>query len=144
VKRFNFPLQKILDLRQFREDEARMALGRAVGEGERIKHDLETTAQMRVQAMGDIRDATAEGVMVDPMALMALQNYIRRLDQQKERLLVELAQAELVIAEKRAAFAETMKARKVFTNLQDKQFAQWRKDTRRQEDAVLDEIKHVT
>jgi flagellar FliJ protein len=143
VKKFNFPLQKILDLRQFREDEARMALGRAVGEGERIKQDLATTAQMRVQAMGDLRNASAaEGVMVNPMALMNLQNYLRRLDQQKERLLAELAQAELVIAEKRSAFAETMKARKVFTNLQDKQFTEWRKDTQRKEDAVLDEIRN--
>jgi flagellar export protein FliJ len=78
--------------------------------------------------------------MVNPMALMAMQNFLRRLDQQKERLLVELAEAELVIAEKRAAFAETMKARKVFTNLQDRQFVQWRKDTQRKEDVVLDEI----
>jgi flagellar FliJ protein len=143
VKKFNFTLQKVLDLRQFREDEARMALGRAVGEGERIKHDLETTAQMRVQAMADLRNATmATTVAVDPIALMAMQNYLRRLDQQKERLLAELAQAEIVIAEKRAAFGETMKARKVFTNLHDKQFAQWRKDTQRKEDAILDEIRH--
>jgi flagellar export protein FliJ len=78
---------------------------------------------------------------VDPAALMTMQNYLRRLDQQKERLLAELARAEIVIAEKRAAFAETMKARKVFTNLQEKHFAQWRKDKQRKEDAILDEIR---
>jgi flagellar FliJ protein len=145
MKKFHFSLEDVLELRKFEEETAQLELGRAVGEGERIKQDLETTARMRVQTMGELRNASAdEGVMVDTVTLMALQNYLRRLDQQKERLLAELAKAELVIAEKRALFVEALKNREIFTNLKETEFVQWRKGTRRKEDTVLDDIHPVS
>ena len=145
MKKFHFSLEDVLELRTFEEETAQLDLGRAVGEGERIKQALEATAKLRVQAMVDVRNASAdEGVIVAPMTLMAMQNYLRRLDQQKEHLLAELAKAEIVIAEKQALFTEAMKNREIFSNLKDTEFAQWRKDTQRKEDNMLDEIKPVS
>ena len=140
MTKFHFSLEDVLELRKFEEETAQLELGRVVGEGERLKQALENTAKLRVQAMIDVRDASAEGA-VNPTALMAMQNYLRRLDQQKERFLAELAQAELVIAEKRAAFAEALKNREIFSNLKETEFALWRKDSRRKEDTVMDEIR---
>jgi flagellar FliJ protein len=142
MKKFHFSLEDVLELRKFQEETAQLALGRAVGEGERIKQALATTAKLRVETMGDLRNASAgEGVLVNPTALMTMQTYLRRLDQQKERLLVELAKAELVIAEKRSLFAEAMKNREIFSSLKETEFSLWRKDTQRKEDAVMDEIR---
>jgi flagellar export protein FliJ len=55
-------------------------------------------------------------------------------------LLLELAQAERVIAEKRTAFAEAMKERKALSTLRERKFADWRKEREREESLVLDEI----
>ncbi|MDR2133660.1 MAG: flagellar export protein FliJ, partial [Treponema sp.] len=50
MKRFSFGMEKVLSLRAFREDEARMELGRAVGALAEIESRIRQTAENRSHA----------------------------------------------------------------------------------------------
>jgi flagellar FliJ protein len=134
MKKFEFSLEKILSLREFTEKDARIALGRAVSEAARIRNELAKVARNRFQAMQSFKGE------VDIRVLMTIQNYIFRLDAQRDKLLADLAKAERMIDEKRIIFAEAMKNRKALSNLKDKKLTDYRVDAQRAEDIVLDEI----
>jgi len=134
MKRFNFSLQKVLDLREFEEDQAKNELGMAIADSERIKQELEYVALKRVEN----NKARAQAEDMDEM--MAIERFIVRLDLRKEELLEELAKAELVIEEKRKIFTEKMKNRKVVTKLKEKQEAEYKSEALKEEEAAIDDI----
>ena len=70
MKKFVFSLQKVLDLREFEEEKAKLELGKAVAEMERIKKLLAENAQNRVNAGYSRRDVS------DVLSLQQIENYI--------------------------------------------------------------------
>ena len=134
MKNFVFSLQKVLDLREFEEEKAKLELGKAVAEMERIKKLLAENAQNRVNAGYSRRDVS------DVLSLQQIENYILGLDLKKEKLLEELASAELIFEKKRDLFTEAMQAREVLTKLKDKQLSEYKKEALKQEENALDDI----
>ena len=134
MKKFVFSLQKVLDLREFEEEKAKLELGKAVAEVERIKKLLAENAQNRVNAGYSRRDVS------DVLSLQQIENYILGLDLKKEKLLEELASAELIFEKKRDLFTEAMQAREVLTKLKDKQLSEYKKEALKQEENALDDI----
>lgn len=134
MKKFVFSLQKVLDLREFEEEKAKLELGKAVAEMERIKKLLAENAQNRVNAGYSRRDVS------DVLSLQQIENYILGLDLKKEKLLEELASAELIFEKKRDLFTEAMQAREVLTKLKDKQLSEYKKEALKQEENALDDI----
>ncbi|MBR2362666.1 MAG: flagellar export protein FliJ [Spirochaetaceae bacterium] len=134
MKRFSFSLQKILDIREFAERQAQIELGRAVAEVNRINSDLEAVAQEKLRM---IHQKQQEMTLND---FVVRENYMKRLELTKERLLEELAAAQLVVDEKRELFAEALKQRKILSNLRDKQYAQYKKDALVAEDNAVDDM----
>ena len=137
MKAFKFSLQKILDLRLFAEEQAKLALAAAISESDRIKNLLKEIAQKRVEANKE------RSVCTDITGHIAIENYINRLDIRKEELLEELASAELVVEEKRAAYNEAMKQRKVLSNLKDKKFAEYKKQYNKTTEIELDDMNQA-
>jgi flagellar FliJ protein len=138
MKKFSFTLQKILDLRRYAEDRAKLELGRAVSVVNRVKSDLNIVAQNRLAANEEIaRNSIGE---LPVTRLLSIENYIGMLDIKKERLLRELAAAEFVAEQKRALFAEAMKKRAVLTKLSERQLEEWKTELVHEEDLVLDEV----
>lgn len=137
MKKFAFTLQKILDLRQYAEDQAKLELGRAVSVVNRLNAELERLARDKDAAEKE-RAAVLNGT-VDVAALLAVENYIGLLDTKKEQLLHELAIAELAAEQKRAVFAQAMQKRAVLTKLSERQRAAWKLEFEREEDLALDE-----
>lgn len=134
MKRFSFSLQKILDIREFAERQAQIELGRAVAEVNRINSDLEAVAQEKIRM---INQKPQEMTLND---FVVRENYMKRLELTKERLLEDLAAAQLVVDEKREIFAEALKQRKILSNLRDKQYAQHKKDALVAEDNAVDDM----
>lgn len=134
MKKFSFTLQKVLDLREFQENQAKTQLAAAISQADLLRSQLGSVAQKRSQTNLSRRE------IVDPNQMIAVEHYVLWLDNEKERLLNELAQAELVIEEKRKDFAEAMKNRKVLDNLKEKQFAQYKKDFYKAEENAADDI----
>ncbi len=137
MKKFAFSLQKILDLKEFSEEQAKIALAQAIANSDRIKAELKTIAEKRVESNNQ------RSFCKNMQDLVIIENYINRLDVQKENLLEELAAAKLVIEEKRKAMYETMKERKVLTKLKDKKKSEYRKLVNQEEAAILDDIANT-
>ena len=137
MKKFAFSLQKILDLKEFSEEQAKIALAQAIAESDRIKAQLKTIAEKRVESNNQ------RSFCKNVQDLVIIENYINRLDAEKEQLLQDLAAAELVIEEKRKLMYEAMKERKVLTKLKDKKKSEYRKLANQEEAAVLDDIANT-
>ena len=133
MKRFSFNLQKLLQLREFEEKNAKTALAAAVSEAERIKNELESVAVER------IRVNKTRNENVDTLFLITLEHYVNRLDVRKEELLENLAEAELLIEQRRAVFAAAMQKRSVLDKLKEKQYLTWRKENAKAEESALED-----
>ncbi len=134
MKRFSFSMQKILDIREFTERQAQIELGQAVAEVNRINEELESVAQEKLRMLQiNLKSASLNEFLVH-------ENYMKRLELAKERLLEELAAAQLVVDEKREIFAEAMKQRKILSNLKEKQLAQYKKEALVAEDNAVDDL----
>ena len=77
MKRFSFNLQKLLQLREFEEKNAKTALAAAVSEAERIKNELKSVALERV------RVNKTRNENVDTLFLITLEHYVNRLENAK-------------------------------------------------------------
>ena len=133
MKRFSFNLQKLLQLREFEEKNAKTALAAAVSEAERIKNELKSVAVERV------RVNKTRNENVDTLFLITLEHYVNRLDVRKEELLQNLAEAELLIEQRRAVFAAAMQKRSVLDKLKEKQYLTWRKENAKAEESALED-----
>ncbi|MBR5581826.1 MAG: flagellar export protein FliJ [Treponema sp.] len=134
MKRFSFSMQKILDIREFAERQAQIELGQAVAEVNRINEELEAVAQEKQRMIQmNLKAASLNEFLVH-------ENYMKRLELTKERLLQELAAAQLVVDEKREIFAEAMKQRKILSNLKENQFTQYKKEALVAEDNAVDDL----
>lgn len=134
MKRFSFSLSKILSLREFREKEAEIALGKANALRERIRLELDDVARKRVSTVMDRRP----GLSITD--LLYSERYVARLDQKRDSLLEDLAQAELVVEQKRKAYIEAKRESQVISKLEEKKKREWKKESLADEAAFLDDI----
>ena len=134
MKKIGDSMEKILDLREYEEKQAQIELGKAIGDAEKIRQQLNFVATEKAKMLSmDISGTSINERLVH-------ENYLVRLDRQKEVLLEELAAAELIVEEKRAVFAEALKKRKVLSNLKEKQLQQYKKEKQLEEDNIVDDI----
>jgi len=120
MKRFTFRLEKVLQLRKFKEDECKLALGQAISILNKIENDIKITAAKHHNA--------SEQRFNDAQNMLSWDNYILRLEQEAERLEKQAAQAEIVVEQKRALYIEAQKDLKAIEKLKEKQKKEYRKD----------------
>jgi flagellar FliJ protein len=135
MKRFRFDLEKIFEIRAYREREAEIELGRAVGVLTAIEQAIQSLAVIRSKA-ASCRFALGNGA--DEIRWYDL--YIRRLDVERDRLLKEAAEAELKVETARQAFLEASRERKVFDKLKEKRRREYRDECMAEETKSLDDI----
>jgi flagellar FliJ protein len=135
MKRFSFDLEKVLELRSYREREAEIALGKAIGELTRIEGEIKTVTGERFQAASE-RFAPGNG----GREIQLYDLYIRRLDAALERLFKEAAQAELKVEEARKVFLEASQERKAMEKLKERRQKEYRKTLLMEETKNLDDI----
>ena len=135
MKPFAFSLEKVLELRKYHEDEAKIELGRAIG----ILAELET----RIHALGQERARAAAAQFSPGNSAAQIQQYmfyLLRLDNTKEQLLREAALAEQKVEEARDLFIEASRERKVLDKLKEKRQKEYRKAFFIEETKILDDI----
>jgi flagellar FliJ protein len=135
MKRFRFNLDKLLELRQYYEREAELALARAMVELQSIQERLEKLAEERSET-ADERFRPGRSVA----QIQATDLYILRLDKTKEVLLEAAAKAELVVAEKRQAYIEASRDRKVLDKLREKRLKEYKYQLSLEEIKTVDDI----
>ena len=122
MKKFEFSMQKILDLREFEQHQAEAELGRANAEVTKIQNSLKELANQKISAARE-----CDSLSSDFYAKAQCQLYISFLNQKQEELLQELAQAQLLADEKRKIVGEAMKKVKVLEKLKESKFKKWKK-----------------
>ena len=135
MKPFTFSLEKVLKLREYREDEAKIELGRAIG----LLAELEN----RLSALGKERARAAAAQFSPGNSAVQIQQYmfyLLRLDNTKEQLLKETALAQMKVEETRTLFIEASRERKVLDKLKEKRQKEYRKEFYAEETKTLDDI----
>jgi flagellar FliJ protein len=132
MRRFKFNLEKILQLRKFKEEECKLALGQAISALNIIENEIKETAVKRHSA--------ASMRFVDVGETLSWERYIARLDQQAKQLTEKAAQAEMVVEEKRALYLEASKDLKAIEKLKEKQKKEHRKEVMDYEIAQVDDL----
>jgi len=135
VRRFRFDLEKVLELRSFREREAEMELGRSVGELAVIEQKIMNIATERITIAAERFAGSRSAAEIRNSEL-----YLIRLDRTRDALLEAAAKAELVVENKREAFNEASRERKVMEKLKDKRKGEYRKETMLDEINTLDDL----
>jgi len=130
VKRFRFKLEKALEFRAHREQEAKTELGKAVGSLTLIEQRIRAVAEDRSQAAS--QRFSPENRIHD---MRQYDLYILRLDALKDKLLSAAVQAEQKVDEARELYLGASRDRKVLDKVKERKAGEYRK-TR-----SLDEIK---
>jgi flagellar FliJ protein len=132
MKRFKFNLEKILQLREFREEECKIALGQAVSYLNKIENDIKETALKRHAAVS-LRFS-------DVTEIASWESYIIRLDQQADRLTEQAAQAQMVVEEKRNLYLSAQRELKTIEKLKEKQKKEHRREMLNYEMNEVDDL----
>jgi flagellar FliJ protein len=135
VKRFNFKPEKILKLRENRERETEIELGKAVG--------ALSALELRIKQTAEAKAAAAQNrfsVQNDFTVMRNYDLYILRLEQTKEALLEAAARAELEVEKARQTYLEASRDRKVISNLKERQEREYRRAANLEEIKTIDDI----
>jgi flagellar FliJ protein len=146
MKRFKFDLEEVLELRKYREQEAEIALGRAVSELTGIEIQLKELALLRVKTVAErFSSPGADSPPKAPSAFDAgyyrnYEFYLQRLDHKKEELLEAAVKAQLKVEEERASYLEASREWKILDKLREKQAAEYRRAVFAEEAKILDDM----
>lgn len=135
MKQFSFNLESILDVRKYHEQEAEIALGRAVGDLTRIERNITAVAGEKARVSSE-RFALGYGVA----EITTFDRYVQRLDATKERLIKDAAQAELKVEAAREVYLEASRNRDALDRVKSDEAAAYRKEIFDEEAKVLDDI----
>jgi len=132
MKRFTFRLEKVLQLRKFKENECKLALGQAISALNIIENDIKTTAMKKHNAI--------EQRFISPQDMASWDLYVLRLEQEAEKLAQKAAQAEIVVEEKRSLYIEAQKEVKAIEKLKEKRQKEYRKEMMNLQMAEVDDL----
>lgn len=134
MKRFNFPLNKILSLRTFYEKQAEIELQEATGRRDLVKMEIENI---------DINVKEASLLFsqkVEVNILIATENYIKALKLRKLQLQTELIEAERNVKVCIEKYQRALRERKVLEGLKEKRLQEWKIESQKEEILSIDEI----
>ena len=137
MKRFNFRLEKLLNLRAFYEHQAELELAYAVAHKDSIDIALKNIAKLKIETG---RKFNTDNSVLDMNYLHSAQNYMIRLNKEKEELLSKLVLANAAVNEKRSIYIEAASKRKVISKLKEKKIAVWQKENIKAEDELIDDL----
>jgi flagellar export protein fliJ len=135
MKKFQFTLQKLLDIRTFREKEAETNLGRAVAAREAIILRLTEIAQEEAKTLRSLW-----GRLTTAAELNLHENYLERLRIEREKQEKALLEAELVVEKMRKLYIKAHQERLIVSKLRERKEVEWKAEGLKQQDAILDDI----
>ena len=135
MKKFQFTLQKLLDIRAFREKEAETNLGRAVAAREAIILRLTEIAQEEIKTRRSLWSSlkTSEELTLH-------ENYLERLRIESEKQEKALLEAEFIVEKMRKLYIKAHQERLIVSKLRERKEVEWKAEGLKQQDAILDDI----
>ncbi|MDR3020599.1 MAG: flagellar export protein FliJ [Treponema sp.] len=132
MRKFKFKLEKLLDIRKFREEECLLALGQAISVLNKIENDIKETAVKKHNAALRRFEDTDE--------ITAWENYIERLDMETVYLTEQAANAEIIVEQKRALYLEAQRKLEAMVSLKKTEQKEYRKEVMDYQMSEVDDI----
>ena len=135
MRRFNFKLEKVLKLRESRERETELELGKAVG--------VLSALELRIKNIALEKTAAAQNRFIKGANFTEMRNvdlFMLRLDQTKDALLQAAARAELEVEKAREIYLETSRDRKIISKLKERQEKEYRRAVNLEEIKIIDDL----
>ena len=114
-----------------------MELAYAVAHKDSIDIALKNIAKLKIETG---RKFNTDNSVLDMNYLHSAQNYMIRLNKEKEELLSKLVLADAAVNEKRSIYIEAASKRKVISKLKEKKIAVWQKENIKAEDELIDDL----
>jgi len=134
MKAFHFKLERLLNLRKYREREWEIRLAEVTGRCVRLSKEIEerTGRKAEVFLRGNLGASASE--------YLAVHGFMKRLDQEIERKSAELASNEREREAVQEKYLEYSRERKVLDNLKAKRESEYRKIQKVEEVKQIDDI----
>ena len=138
MRRFQFKLQRLLDFRKIREEQAQAEFAKATRV---FLHEKEKLQQMQTVLADTLNGLKAE--QAKPSSSIMLKMFQEYIDTTREG--IRLQGAKVIAAGERRqkslkAFEEASRKRKVVDNLRDRRLQQYQEEVLQEEQAFLDEL----
>lgn len=137
MRRFQFRLERFLDLRRWKERECEIALAKVLGECLLLEHRI---SEIGTQIGDSLLPAGVRGGRIDVVALAQREHYVQRLAVERERARRTLEQKSRELQEARGKYLEAAKERKVLDKLKERRSEEYYDRARDEEFKGIDEI----
>ena len=137
MKRFVFDLEPVLEIRQIKEEQAIMELGRAISELTGIQNKIKQIAAFRSKAMQERFSDNS----IKNSSMVNWDNYIGRLDLDTEILMEEAVKAELIVEQKRKLYFEASKNLQIMEDLKKDDEKSYKKKAAVKEAQEMEELR---
>ena len=133
MRRFRFKLERLLELRAYREHEWKIKLGEITGKCVSLKAGIRDRKKQKSLAFKG-------RVYGDILSMRGIDNYISRLMSEMLKLEERLSEAEKIREEVRTDYLKASKKRKVLDKLKEKRGFDFRKEQLSKEIKAADDI----
>jgi len=136
MKRFEFKLEKVLELRRYAERTWELKLAEVTGRVVAAEQEMQSWGQRRFDA-GKFH---AGAGTLDMTVMRSREEYVNRIDQRVLEIQHQLVALETERSKVREGFLDASRKRKALTRLKERRSEEYYQDAKREEVRVLDEI----
>ena len=137
MRRFQFRLERFLDLRRWKEREWEIRLAHATGKVVLLQNRI---AEIGVEIGASYGRSYTNGPAVDIHAMAGRELYVQRLAAERGRKTAELAVRLRELEEVRARYLEAARDRKVLDKLKERRAGEYYEQQRDEEYATVDDL----
>ncbi len=137
MRRFQFRLERFLELRRWKERECELALAKVLGECLLLERRI---ADIAAEISASFLSTFTAGAVIDIEGMTRRELYVQRLARERERTAEELAGKRVELEKVREKYVEAAKARKVLDKLKERRSEDYYERQLDEEFKAIDEI----
>ena len=134
MKKFEFELEEILNIRRFEQQHAEVELGKALAEEKRVQDKIDNLAMQQVTVKQQMKGCTNFSDIINSNQFYA---FVKK---QTDFLLNQMAELKLVSEQKRAVLRNAMQKTDSLEKLKEQQLEDYKAEVKRIEQLELDNI----
>jgi flagellar protein FliJ len=137
MRRFQFRLERFLELRRWKEREWEIALAKILGECLLLERRI---AEIAEEIAGSLFSVFVSGTRIDIEAMSRRELYVQRLAAERERKRATLVERRVELERVRAKYLEAAKDRKVLDKLKERQQGDYYEQQKDEEFKSIDDM----
>jgi flagellar export protein FliJ len=140
MRRFVFPLERVLDWRRMRAELERLALERLVGEQRRLEEEAAALAAAVEESRGALSRRAAAGEPIEAAALAALEEFAAGAKMQQEALRSRQAELAARVEAQRKRLAVARRDLRLIEKLRERARSAWELEYARELEKLASEL----